>query len=268
MGEPTKKEPADFVLPTAPVKAKLINPKRMIIFGLPKIGKTTSIAGNPDTLVINFEDEVQTADGMVVYIKSYNDLIRLLKQIHAKGKPYKFGAIDTVTKLEEFCEEEAERLYMKTPMGKSWIKRDEETGKLLTSCGKYKYNRIIFMPEGAGYQYLRQAMDKITKLIEQCFEHVIYVVHVKEKNLLKDGVEFTSSDLALTGKIKQTFAANAHAIGYMTRVNGKNIVYFNPGDDVLAGCKIKRLEGKEFIVSEYDTDGNLITHWDEIYIKK
>ena len=54
----------------------------------------------------------------------------------------------------------------------------------------------------------------------------------------------------------------------MRRVGGKNYLCFQPSEDVLAGCKIKRLEGKEILISEYDEDDNLITHWDQIYIKE
>ena len=53
----------------------------------------------------------------------------------------------------------------------------------------------------------------------------------------------------------------------MTRVNKKNYLSFLPSEDILAGCKIKRLEGKEILISEYDEKGTLKTHWDQIYIK-
>jgi hypothetical protein len=53
----------------------------------------------------------------------------------------------------------------------------------------------------------------------------------------------------------------------MTRIENKNYLLFQPGDDILSGCKIKRLDGKEILISEYDDKDNLITHWDQIYIK-
>jgi hypothetical protein len=157
---------------------------------------------------------------------------------------------------------------MKTPMGKeSWIKKDEATGKLSPTCGKSKYTSILFLPNGSGYQYLRQAFKQITKMIEECAENIIYIAHVKEVNILKDGLEFTSNDINLIGKNKQSISAAAQAIAYMTRIGKKNYLYFQPGDDILTGCKIKRLDGKEICISEYDDNNNLITYWDQIYIK-
>ena len=97
--------------------------------------------------------------------------------------------------------------------------------------------------------------------------NIIYIAHVKTTNILKDGAEISSHDINLIGKNKQTVSADAQAIAYMTRVNKKNYLSFLPSDDILAGCKIKRLEGKEIMISKYDEDGNLITKWDQIYIK-
>lgn len=261
------KEVADFILPTAPSKSKLINPSPLLVFGKPKIGKTTAIAALENNLVINLEDKVQTADGMVMFAKDLNVLRQILTKIKDAGKPYKYITIDTLTKLEEFCIPEAEKLYMKTPMGSTWIVRDPETKEINKKKSlKFKYGSILFLPNGSGYQYVRQAFQQLTTLIESCAENIIYIAHVKEVNILKDGLEFTSSDINLIGKNKQSISAAAQAIAYMTRVGGKNYLYFQPGDDILTGCKIKRLDGQEICISEYDAEGNLITHWDQIYL--
>lgn len=257
----------DLILPTKPTKSKLVNPSPLLVFGKPKIGKTTSIAALDNCLVINLEDKIQTADGMVMYVPTFADLKKVLAKIKQAGKPYKYIAIDTLTKLEDLCILEAERLYMETPMGKdSWFKKDEATGKMLKTCGKYKYKSILFLPNGSGYQWLRQAFKNITKLIEECADNIIYIAHVKETNILKDGAELTSHDVNLIGKNKQSISAEAQAIAYMTRIGKANYLCFLPSDDVLAGCKIKRLEGKEILISEYDDDGNLKTNWNQIYI--
>jgi hypothetical protein len=256
----------DFILPKAPTKGKLINPSPLLVFGKPKIGKTTSIAALDNCLVINLEDKIQTTDGMVMFAKDIATLKKILLKIKEAGKPYKYIAIDTLTKLEEFCIPVAEQLYKKTPMGSSWEVKDPDTGKLLKTCGKYKYGSIVFLPNGSGYQYIRQAFQLITNLVEECAERIIYIAHVKDTNILKDGIEFTSSDINLTGKNKQSISAAAQAIAYMTRIGNKNYLLFQPGDDVLSGCKIKRLDGKEVMISEYDDDDNLITHWDQVYI--
>ena len=257
---------SELILPKAPTKSKLINPSPLLIFGVPKIGKTTSIAALENCLVINLEDPVQTADGMVVYAPTLTAFKAVLKAIVKEGKPYDYLAIDTLTKLEEFCIVRAEEIYSNSPMGSGWIKNDDQ-GRLLKTSGKYKYKSILFLPNGSGYQYLRQAFEEITTQIKKCAPNIIYIAHVKQTNILKDGVEFSSSDINLVGKNKQSISAEAQAIAFMRRVGGKNYLCFQPSDDVLAGCKIKRLEGKELLISEYDENDNLVTYWDQVYIK-
>jgi len=139
----------DFILPTKPTKSKLINPQKLLIFGKPKIGKTTVVAALENCLVINFEDKVQTADGMILYAPDYKSLMLILDKIVAGGKPYKYLAVDTLTKLEDLCIHEAEKLYMKTPMGKEWYVKDEQ-GVVKKTCGKAKYGNILFLPNGSG----------------------------------------------------------------------------------------------------------------------
>lgn len=263
-----KEEENDFILPVKPTKSKLKNPSPLLVFGKPKIGKTTAIAALENNLVINLEDKVQTADGMIMFAKDLNALKKILQKIIESEKPYKYITIDTLTKLEEFCIPEAEKLYMKTPMGSSWIVRDPNTKEIdKRKSLKFKYGSILFLPNGSGYQYVRQAFQQLTNLIETCAENIIYIAHVKEVNILKDGLEFTSNDINLIGKNKQSISASAQAIAYMTRIGKKNYLYFQPGDDILTGCKIKRLDGQEILISEYNEKEELITHWDSIYIK-
>lgn len=69
-----KEKVDDLILPTKPTKSKLVNPSPLLVFGKPKIGKTTSIAALDNCLVINLEDKIQTADGMVMYVPTFADL--------------------------------------------------------------------------------------------------------------------------------------------------------------------------------------------------
>jgi len=86
----------DMILPMKPTKSKLKNPSPLLVFGKPKIGKTTAIAALENNLVINLEDKVQTADGMVVYAKDLTALRTILQKIVEAGKPYKYLTIDTL----------------------------------------------------------------------------------------------------------------------------------------------------------------------------
>lgn len=262
---------SNIVLPKKPVKAQLNEPKRMIIMAKPKVGKTTVCALLPNSLVINFEDDEQTCDGSIIFCKNFTDLKAIIAQIKKEGNPYDFGVIDTITKLEELAEIEGERIYMSTPQGKSWYKKGKD-GKLDPTCGKAKYKKLKFLPNGSGYQFITEAMKEIDKKLKEVFPRLIYLAHVKETQLAatETSEEITAIDVNLTGKNKQIFAADAHAIGYAERIGSKLYIKFLPSADSVSGCKIDRLDGQNVLISEKLENRSIKTYWEEIFpsIKK
>ena len=148
-----------------------------------------------------------------------------------EGRPYKYIAIDTISKLEEMCEAYAKQIYMKTPMGKNFDTKNPGAS-------------VLSLPNGAGYLYLRMAykewIDKLNKLAD----HIILVGHLKDKMLEKKGKEVAVKDLDLTGKIKQITCANADAVGYIYREGDQTMVSFDSLDDIVAGSRCDHLKGK------------------------
>lgn len=270
MAEKEEKKPSleeILNLPLEVVKAEILEPSSMILMGNPKIGKTTVCGLLPESIVLNFEDKTQTTTGRIKYVSSYAELktICLFIQQNREKYNYRFGIIDLLSKLEELAVVEAEKLYMMTPQGKNWIIKDPATNKLSPVCGKAKYRSILHLPNGSGYPYLTEAMKNIKALIEATFEKVIYLVHTKDKLLANEtGVEINVSEINLIGKNKFVFAGEAQAIGVLHR-SGKNlIVTFQPGEEVISGCKVNRLDGKSFTLSTKEDDV-ITTFWEEIY---
>ena len=130
----------EFVLPTNKIKSVTQNPKNMIIFSKPKVGKTTLLAHLDDCLILDLENGSDYVDAIKLKANSITDIVKIGTLILAQGKPYKYIAVDTITALEEMCIPYAEELYSKTPMGKNWFTE-----------GKVKYGMITNMPNGAGY---------------------------------------------------------------------------------------------------------------------
>ena len=218
-------------LPTKKVKASRKSPKNMIIYGAPKIGKTTVLSQLNDCLIIDLEDGSDMVDALKIKAHSLKDLQEIGQQIIKNGKPYKYIAIDTVSKLEEWCEAYAKQIYMKTPMGKTFDTKNPGAS-------------VLSLPNGAGYLYLRMAykewIDKLNKLAD----HVILVGHLKDKMLEKKGKEVAVKDIDLTGKIKQITCANADAVGYIYRENEETMISFDSLDDIVAGSRCEHLKGK------------------------
>tara|TARA_R100000541_G_scaffold254_6_gene991 strand:+ start:5486 stop:6187 length:702 start_codon:yes stop_codon:yes gene_type:complete len=218
-------------LPTKKVKASRKSPKNMIIYGAPKIGKTTVLAQLDDCLIIDLEQGSDMLDALKVQANSLKELGEIGKEIFQQGKPYKYVAIDTISKLEEWCEEEGKQIYLKTPMGKSFETKNPGMS-------------ILSLPNGAGYLYLRMAYKRWMDRLNTLADHVILVGHLKDKMLEKKGKEVAVKDLDLTGKIKQITCANADAVGYIYREDDVTMISFDSLDDIVAGSRCEHLKGK------------------------
>jgi hypothetical protein len=237
-----------ITLPTEKIKAVTQNPKNMILFGLPKVGKTTLLATLPNCLILDLEDGSDYVEALKIKVKTVEEILEVCREIKKAGMPYEFIAIDTVTALEDMCSGLAVRLYQETPMGKNW-----------------EGTNVLTLPNGAGYLYQRQAFFKVIGWIESVCPNVILVGHVKDTMLEKAGAEFNLKDLDLIGKSKRMASADSDAIGYVFRnEEGQTVINFGGGDEFLCGARPEHLSGKEIIVAE-KIDGTFISYWDRIY---
>ena len=128
-------------LPSSKIKATRVNPKKIIIFSNPKCGKTTAVAALENNLIIDLEDGSEFVNAMkinVLDIARKNEIspISALKEVISKIKAankeagkfvYKYGAIDTVTALEDHVLLLANKLYTQTPQGRNWQGDDVTT---------------------------------------------------------------------------------------------------------------------------------------------
>lgn len=251
-------------LPTKKVKAAQKSPKNLIIFSKPKVGKTSVLSQLDDCLIIDLEDGSDYVDAMKIKAKSVEEIKKIGQAIIDADYPYKYVAVDTVTALETICLPYAEILYSRTPMGKNWFKKTPD-GNLAPDSGKAMYGVITSLPNGSGWMYQREAMTKVVEYIKGLAPRVILVGHVKETLLEKNGSEFNSSDLDLTGKIKRILSSQSDAIGYLYRKGNQNILSFKTTDQISCGARPTHLKNQEVIISELKDD-KLITSWDKVYI--
>ena len=219
------------MLPKTKVKASRKSPKNMVIYGPPKIGKTTMLSLLDNCLIIDLEDGSDMVDALKVKVNNLSMLSAIGKEIIKENKPYKYVAIDTVSKLEEWCETEGKRIYMQTPMGKNFEQKNPGAS-------------VLSLPNGAGYLYLRIAFKQWIDRLNTLADHIILVGHLKDKMLEKKGKEVSVKDLDLTGKIKQITCANADAIGYIYRENDITMISFNSLEDTVAGSRCAHLKGQ------------------------
>ena len=235
-------------LPTTRIKAESKSPKKLLIYSAPKVGKTTAGAMLDNNLTLDFENGAGFVDSMRVNIPDMATLEEVVKAVIAANKPYRYGTVDTTTRLEEMVLPYAAKLYKQTPMG-----------------ANFKGDNVLTLPNGAGYLYLREAYTKTTAIIDSLFERTIYFGHLKDKVLEKNGKEVSAKDIDLTGKIRNIACANADAIGYLYREGNKTIVSFVTTQDIICGARPEHLRNQEIVLLE-EIDGKLVSHWDKIYI--
>ena len=165
-----------FELPKEKTKAERVNPKKIILFSNPKAGKTQAVSALENNLILDLEDGSQFVEALKINVlklaKEQNKspltmLKEIINKISEANKEkgdfvYKYITIDTVTALEDISLELANKLYKNTPMGRNWIGDD-----------------VTKLPQGAGYQYLREAMNVILNEIEQLCDTLIILGHLK-----------------------------------------------------------------------------------------
>jgi len=238
-----------IVLPTKRVKGERVNPKRLLIYSKPKTGKTTAFSGLDNNLILDLENGTDYVEALKVKISSLKDLQEVGKAIKEAGHPYKYVTIDTVTALEDMIQPLAVKLYRNTAMGKN-----------------YDGENVTTLPNGAGYLYIRQAFFQVLDFIDTLAPTIILSGHIKDKVVDDKGQMVMSANIDLTGKIKSLICANADAIGYMYRKGNKTIINFKTNEEVTCGARPDHLRNEEIEVTEMNEKGELVFHWDKIYV--
>lgn len=225
------------------------SPRKLIIYSPPKVGKTTLVAGLENNLIIDLESGTDYFDVMTVQISTYQELHELTEKIKEAGRPYKYVTCDTVTKLEDLALPLALKMYQQTSMGKNY------TGDVLA------------LANGAGYKYLRDAVELLINMMASCADRLILLGHVKEKIVDFQGKEVSVKEIALTGKISSITCASADAIGLLYRQGNQCIITFETSNELVCGARPFHIRNKKMVISEQDPKtGETTTYWDKIFV--
>lgn len=241
-----------FQLPKEKTKIRTENPKNLIFFGLPKVGKTTVLSMLPKALIIDLEDGTDYVEAFTVKAKTYIDLFEIAKALRESPGQFDFVALDTITALEDMVLPYANKLYRETPMG---VNFDSNAN-------------ILKLPNGAGYLYVREAMQNVIGWFTKVCPNVILVGHVKDKALNENGTELNVKDLDLTGKLGRILSAASDGICYVYRdlETGNLMANFGDGSSVLCGARMAHLSGKSILLSSKDEEtGKITAFWENIY---
>ena len=243
-----------IVLPKEKVKAKVENPRFLIIFGKPKAGKTTLASKLDNNLIIDLEGGSEFLEALAVQARSVKDLgdiaNAIREEIKSTGKkPYKYITLDNASRLEEICLSYAATLYRQTSMGKN-----------------YSGNDVRTLPNGSGYMYLQQAVRKVIDMFRDLCDNFILIGHLKDKMINKEGEELSEMSLDLVGKLANIICGEADAVGYVYRKKNETHISFEGGDNSVREARAPHLRGKNIVIAESDENNNIKVYWDKIYL--
>ena len=241
-----------IVLPTKPIPSVTQDPKNLIIYGVPKVGKTSLLATLPNLLLVDLENGSDYISALKVKVNNFSELKELCVAVKEANCPYDFIALDTITALEEMVKPLALALYRKSPLGIN----DTVT------------NDVTTLPHGAGYGFLRTAMEMAVDMVSKVTKNIILVGHVKDKVLgSADSADAGSvMDLDLTGKISRILSSRSDAIGFIHRDDDSNLcINFTNGNEITAGARPAHLANQDIVVAERMEDGSFVSHWERIY---
>lgn len=253
-----------FEIPTQKVKSE-IKLRNVVLFGLPKIGKSTLCAID-EALMLTFEPNSSYIDGYkidmydLIQENRYDEILKGLPQLVEDIKNterFKYVVIDNLSSILPLCKYIAEILYSRTLIGKNWF-----------SENKNQYKDILNLPRGAGYEFLKQGYQKFISLMNASNKTCIFIGHIKEK-YVDDSVNTVSFlEVDIPGNCSRMIAKDSDVIAHLYRLGDNYLIFSTKNNkNILTGSNIMQLSNKEYIASELKGD-KVISYLDDILTLK
>lgn len=240
------------LLPSKPKEGVAKNIRDLVIYGLPKVGKTTALSKLPNCLIIDTEKGTDFIEGP--FVASFPPgigpgakwiwLKDLAEEIKANGNPYDYVVVDTFSELDELAEWIGTFNYMNSSQGKKFNRDDE--GALIKRTDP-RFESVLTLGNGYGYRYTREAiLDMFDTLKGLGKIATIFVCHVTDKMISKNGSsEVNVKDLALVGKVRDIIPRKVDAIASLYQENGELMISFVGSETKVGGVRAKHLTGYE-----------------------
>ena len=208
-----------MVLKVAKRKAVYQNPSTLLMYGPPKIGKTTMLSSLDKCLIIDTESGSNMIEGHILNANNRKELIEILKQAR-EGHEFKYIAIDTIDKVVQWAEEAV--------------------------CQENSVQALADLPFGKGWGLARDKVMNTIHAFKDVCDHLIIVGHRKTAKAVVEGQATVEPEsLDITGRLKNMIMSDSDAIGYVFRdENEKLMISFKSDDALEAGSRSPHLRGK------------------------
>jgi len=208
-----------MVLKVAKRKAVSQNPSTLLMYGPPKIGKTTMLSSLDKCLIIDTESGSNMIEGHILNANNRKELIEILKQAR-EGHEFKYIAIDTIDKVVQWAEEAV--------------------------CQENSVQALADLPFGKGWGLARDKVMNTIHAFKDVCDHLIIVGHRKTAKAVVEGQATVEPEsLDITGRLKNMIMSDSDAIGYVFRDEDEKLMISFKSDDALeAGSRSPHLRGK------------------------
>lgn len=200
--------------------------KYILVYGLPKCGKTTFVSKFPNHLICAFEPGTNALQGaMVAPMSSWADFKGIVAQLKQPQNKEKFATIgiDTADKAWDMCEK--------------------------AICAQEGVSQLGDIPWGKGYDLCKKEFANTFDQIARLGYGIIFVSHSTEKKFKDEkGEDYISLAPALAQRPYDIVNKMVDIIGYI-RVKknpqtGQSVqkIFFRGDDNFLAGSRYKYIE--------------------------
>lgn len=195
--------------------------KIVVIYGEPKVGKTTIASQFPNTLLLAFEKGYNALSGvMALNVTKWSEFKKALKQLENKAVQEKYQTIivDTVDLAYASCE-------------KFIIQREG-------------VDKIGDIPYGAGYKMVRDEFDTSLRSIPMLGFGLVMISHAQiTTQTLEDGTEYSKTMPTLAKQPRQVVLSMADIIGYAKSIEregeSKTVLFLRGTPQFEAGSRFK-----------------------------
>lgn len=158
-----------------------------------------------------------------------------------------------------------ERKDRQTPMGMNWkmIESKDAKGQVIKKPDPNADVRQL--PNGAGWGYMRDAIQELVNMFKPYCETLILVGHVKDKQIKKEGEEISEMQLDLAGKSATIICGEADAIGLIYRKGKSTFMSFENSGIATNEARPLHLRGRKFEVIRSDNAGHMKVDLSQVF---
>lgn len=207
-----------------------LNRTRFLVYGPPKIGKSTFGSGFPHTLFLATEKGYQALKIYVKDIKSWPDFISAVDLIVEGKHNFENIIIDTIDILSNLCTQ--------------------------FTCKKFKIDHISETTFAKAYDFFKSEFDRELNRLFLTDYGIILLSHVKVSEITSKGFSTTKITNTLPNRARSIIGPKVDSIGYIKIKSVKNgdkyvtrrVITFKPTELEDVGDRTGRLLDEEVIL--------------------